>query len=88
MQVYGSESDRLLVARRWKENSQAFWLSNFDALAKPVALPLPQGNWKKVLDSDDRAWGGPGAVLPDLIDGTRIDLSIGKYGFALFVMDC
>ena len=65
MEVYGSEADKLVAARRWKEGSSVFWLCNLDGEAKPLSIPLPEGDWKKVLDSSDAMWGGPGGVLPD-----------------------
>ncbi len=88
MQVYASEEDRLVAARRWKEESSAFWLCNLDGAAKPLSLPLPEGRLVKVLDASDAMWGGPGGVLPDrLCGGSGAGLSIGGYGFALFIAD-
>jgi maltooligosyltrehalose trehalohydrolase len=87
MEVYASESDRLVVARRWKGASSAFWVSHFGGARRPLTVPLPPGNWKKVLDSNDATWGGPGACLPERPTGKAEDLFIGGYGFALFVVD-
>ncbi len=85
MEVYGSEADRLVAARRWKGDSAVFWVCNLDGEAKPLSIPLPEGDWKKVLDSSDAMWGGPGGVLPDRLCGRTADLSISGYGFVLFI---
>jgi maltooligosyltrehalose trehalohydrolase len=86
-EVYGSESDRLVVALRWEEGGSAFWVSHFGATGRPLTIRLPPGRWKKVLDSNDVTWGGPGACLPDRILAVPSDLFIGAWGFALFVME-
>ncbi len=88
MEVHGLEAEKLVVARRWQGDSAVFWLCNLDGAPKRFSAPLPEGGWIKVLDSRDKMWGGPGGTLPDRLDGAAgADLSIGGYGFALFIAD-
>jgi len=39
----------------------------------PARVPAPEGNWRKVLDSADERWGGPGGRIPERVgDGGEI----------------
>jgi maltooligosyltrehalose trehalohydrolase len=90
LEVRGLEADKLIMARMWKDGSAVFWLANLEGKAKtvaPVALPLPAGRWKKLIDSGDAAWGGTGGPLPETLSGGGGSLRIGPFGFALFVGD-
>jgi maltooligosyltrehalose trehalohydrolase len=88
LQVYASEADRLIGARRWNEGISVLWLGNLEGAAKPLTIPVPEGSWIKVLDSSDAMWGGAGCLLPDRLRGVAWpESSIGAYGFALFVAD-
>jgi maltooligosyltrehalose trehalohydrolase len=62
---------KLLKLRRWHDNHQVLCLLNFDSEAIEVKLTLPPGTWKKLLDSADSAWDGPGSTLPDVIPTER-----------------
>jgi hypothetical protein len=39
-------------------------LFHFGATPVQVAVTARNGNWKKVLDSADAAWSGPGSTVP------------------------
>jgi len=62
-----SEPGRTLFLRRWSEGSQIFALFSFGTGASQIAVPLPEGRWKKELDSTDKRWGGADRG-PDEID--------------------
>ncbi len=84
-QILSSETERLLLARRWNGEASVFWLGNLGGSAVPLTLPPPEGNWTKILDSSDAAWGGPGSLLPDRLSGDAApEASITGYAFALF----
>jgi maltooligosyltrehalose trehalohydrolase len=87
MEVCGSEEHRLVAALRWSMETCAFWVANFEEARKIFRLSLPKGHWRKILDSNDSLWGGPGPVLPDRLEGGGSDMLVGPYGFALFVKD-
>ncbi len=87
LEVYGSEADKVVMARMWNEGSAVFWLANLDREAKTASLPLPSGRWKKVIDSGDDEWNGPGSLLPGRLEDPWPDVAVGAFGFALFVME-
>ncbi|MGZ3614415.1 MAG: malto-oligosyltrehalose trehalohydrolase [Thermodesulfobacteriota bacterium] len=64
-----NEDKRIILMRRWQDdaNSHVFCIFNFGTTDARVFVGefLPQKMWKKVLDSSDAVWNGPGAVLPD-----------------------
>jgi maltooligosyltrehalose trehalohydrolase len=49
----------------------------FSTQQMTVSLPLPSGRWKKILDSADQHWLGPGSLLPEEIESNgRIELPV------------
>jgi hypothetical protein len=44
-------------------------LFNLGAGDASIAVPWTDGEWKRVLDSSDRQWAGPGSLLPPRIRG-------------------
>jgi maltooligosyltrehalose trehalohydrolase len=57
-------SRRIGSIRRWDDREEAVIV--FHAGEEPVqtSVSLPKGRWKKVLDSADEQWGGPGSAIP------------------------
>ena len=42
-----------------------------------VPLALPAGRWKKILDSAEQRWLGPGSLLPEEVESNgRIELPV------------
>jgi maltooligosyltrehalose trehalohydrolase len=64
MDVLGMEKERILFMRRWKGDSHLFCVFNFNRNDVNVEANLPDGKWKKVIDSSDSLWNGPGILLP------------------------
>jgi maltooligosyltrehalose trehalohydrolase len=49
-----------------------------------AATPLPAGGWKKILDSADQRWLGPGSLVPEEIASNgRIELPVTPYTVVL-----
>jgi maltooligosyltrehalose trehalohydrolase len=59
-----------IFLRRAHGKSEIVAVLNFSGSAVTTALPVEGGTWRKRLDSCDACWGGPGTLLPDVIDGT------------------
>ncbi len=72
----------LLKLRRWHNGSEVFCLMNFHAEAVTVTVTLPPGTWKKLLDSADTQWHGPGNPLPDVVPTER-DETVAQQQFNL-----
>jgi maltooligosyltrehalose trehalohydrolase len=84
MEVRGLEKDRLVWMRRWHKKSQVFCVFNFNPGEKSVKANLPPGRWKKILDSSDENWAGPGSSLPQaLVSGDKINMK--PFSFALYM---
>lgn len=63
------EDVRTLLVRRWSTDaeSQVYCVFTFNANDVMISPALPNGRWRKALDSADRAWNGPGTFLPEMI---------------------
>jgi maltooligosyltrehalose trehalohydrolase len=65
LETFGLEDKRVLLMRRWKDESNAFIIFNFDNADVRLTAPLTEGIWKKVFDSSEDMWNGPGTFLPE-----------------------
>jgi maltooligosyltrehalose trehalohydrolase len=83
MKVDGSEKTRVVALTREHEGSRILVLLNFAVGMSRVDVPVGQGQWKKILDSSDSRWAGPGSVLPDRFDNPE-GLQVGGHAIAVF----
>ena len=82
------EDDKALLLRRWCDGEQLFACFNFGRNPVDVRLSLPHQTWKKVLNSRDHRWSGPGSSLPDFLQSARRQsLNIEPFSFALYRFD-
>jgi maltooligosyltrehalose trehalohydrolase len=58
------DTDCLLLHRTYEENETVVVL-NFAEMAVDCAASFPPGKWRKLLDSADTLWRGPGSAMPD-----------------------
>lgn len=56
------EGDMVLAMRRWRDDHQIAALFSFDTHDRSLPNPLPAGKWRKILDSSDVRWSGPGTL--------------------------
>ena len=70
--VYGFEDKGVILVKRrdTRRNRCAFYAFNFYKADVDIAIPFSKERWRKVLDSADSCWKGPGSALPDVISGT------------------
>jgi maltooligosyltrehalose trehalohydrolase len=64
MEVREDGRKRSLWVRRWHRDSQVLLALNFGDEETRMAMPLPEGMWRRVLDSTDERWGGSGSNVP------------------------
>lgn len=77
MEVLPFEGERTMLVRRWSEGSEVAILMNFSDASFDIDLPLPNGNWRKLLDSSETRWKGAGSLLLEtLVSGGRVHLPI------------
>jgi maltooligosyltrehalose trehalohydrolase len=55
--------------QRRQDGAQFLLLLNFNEKSVDLHLPVAGGNWRKLLDSADPAWSGPGASAPERLAG-------------------
>ncbi|MFZ0132692.1 MAG: malto-oligosyltrehalose trehalohydrolase [Desulfobacterales bacterium] len=65
MTVTCDRRQNLLLARRRFAADEAYLIFNFNDQPQSVAIDLPQGRWRKEIDSADTRWMGPGSDVPD-----------------------
>ncbi|MFA5514713.1 MAG: malto-oligosyltrehalose trehalohydrolase [Desulfuromonadales bacterium] len=76
------EAEKAVWLRRWHDGSQLLLLLSFNAAAATLSFPAA-GNWRKILDSADGAWDGPGATVPAAA-ANGDSLPFPAFGCALF----
>ena len=88
LQVTGLEQEKVLWWRRWGEEQEVAAAFHFDKQAKSLSLPLPEGRWRKQMDSADGTWGGPSSTVPlKIVSEGEVSLSLSPESFALFVKE-
>jgi maltooligosyltrehalose trehalohydrolase len=68
LEVYGFEKEKVIFMRRWYHKSHVFITMNFNDKDMEIHLSPPDGVWKKVLDSSQIEWMGPGTELPQSLN--------------------
>ncbi len=82
------ENEKALLLRRWSDDDQLFACFNFGKNAAHVSFSLLHNAWRKVLNSRDRRWAGPGSSLPDCLPNAHNQsMSIEPFSFALYCSD-
>src|SRR3984893_7371961 len=82
------ENGKALLLRRWSDDEQLFACFNFGKNPAHVSFSLLHNAWRKVLNSRDRRWAGPGSSLPDCLPNAHNQsMSIEPFSFALYCSD-
>jgi maltooligosyltrehalose trehalohydrolase len=88
METFGFEEERVLFVRRWSGHSEVFAVFNFGDAEATVAVSVPEGHWRKLLDSADKRWRGKGSSLPDVLRSEgEAALRLSPKALALFVRE-
>lgn len=74
--VHSSEMVSSLTVRRVSSDSEIFVIFNFGDHAFDFGPDVPLGEWRKLLDSAEARWMGPGSTIPDIFLAGKIHLSI------------
>ena len=88
MEVAGFETEKALFVRRWSGSDQAFAVYNFSDSPATLRVPVPSGEWQKLLDSAEERWGGSGSSIPNAISlQGRSSITLGPRSLVLFHAD-
>jgi len=84
-EVTAFESERVLVLRRWSGDEEAVTIFNFADSQKSPTLRIPEGRWRKALDSSDPRWQSSGRTLPsEIVSQGSVELALPPRSLALF----
>jgi maltooligosyltrehalose trehalohydrolase len=83
LKVRADLDDKMIWLRRWKDESHIIALFNLSKKDIIVEGPLPSAKWRKLLDSSESKWNGPGTLLPEKIEGDN-NLRIKGESLALY----
>jgi len=80
-----NEKRRFIVVSYELDSQDLAMVFHFGASAREIKVPLPEGVWTKLIDSEDASFGGIGPSVPATItsDG-EIALSFRGQGFLVF----
>jgi maltooligosyltrehalose trehalohydrolase len=67
LDVWSDKDQRVVIMRRWKDNNHIVAIFNFNSADITLKQKLKGLDLKKILDSSETIWNGPGALLPDRI---------------------
>ena len=85
LEAVGYESPKALFLRRWCPQGQVAAVFNFGREPAWVAVPLPPGQWHRLMDSAEEKWRGPGSRSPsELTSKGEINFDLPLQSFILF----
>jgi maltooligosyltrehalose trehalohydrolase len=87
LEIQTAEAEDSLLIRRWAPGGEeAVLLLNFCPAACERMWEIPKGVWRKLLDSAETRWLGPGVCLPVEFASTgKAALPITRYSCGLYV---
>jgi maltooligosyltrehalose trehalohydrolase len=83
LDAVGFEENKIVLVRRRQGQSQVLLSFNFNKTEVTFTASFYKGTWKKILDSSDKIWRGPGTALPERITSGK-GLTIPAYSFAVY----
>jgi maltooligosyltrehalose trehalohydrolase len=83
LEAWGLEEERLLWLRRRHANQSLWLLMNFATAEACCNFPGRRTAYRKLLDSADRQWQGPGSRLPATLEG-RCKIHLAPRSLAVY----
>lgn len=85
METFFSEPKKLLFTHRRHNDSAACVVFSFANVKVEATLPVPPGDWKKVLDTAEERWLGDGSTSADMMRSTgEVPFTVAPKTFVLF----
>jgi maltooligosyltrehalose trehalohydrolase len=81
--VEGRENDRTLLLTRWKDEHRILCVFNFHHDERTIDISVPRGGWKRILDSSEKKWKGPGPLTPVAISDKKT-IAVRGRSFVLY----
>jgi maltooligosyltrehalose trehalohydrolase len=84
-QIECRPDENALLMKRGTEPGRVFSLFHAGSSTAELAIAVPQGRWRKLLDSADRKWGGQGNQVPDTLVSTgEVQLALSAWSVLVF----
>ncbi len=83
-EVIGTEKEKILILSRWWKENKITAVINFNKEVVTSKVPFSGGKWKKILDSAEKIWNGPGASTPEKLLGKEQNLTIKKSSISVY----
>jgi maltooligosyltrehalose trehalohydrolase len=85
LEVTGVEKHRCIAIRRWADADSTIQLFHYGAGEATPGWPIPEGKWRKLLDTADPRWQGPGSRLPEMVESAgEAMLTLGPWAMVLY----
>jgi len=85
LEVTGYESPQVMYLRRWRPPGQVAAVFHFGVESALVTVPLPPGQWRRLIDSAEEKWRGPGSSAPsELTSKGEATFDLPPQSFVLF----
>lgn len=88
MEVKGFEEENALFVRRWFKGGEVFSLYNFNDRSAKIKLTVPEGIWKKILDSSLKSRNKNSRLSEEETDssGSEVSVNLNPYCFVVYKM--
>jgi maltooligosyltrehalose trehalohydrolase len=84
--AWPDEAAGVLSVLRWSETEDTLILFHFNDGTADVDVPFAGAPWRRLLDSADERWGGPGAASPEQVQvDSNGSIALQPNSFALYV---
>jgi maltooligosyltrehalose trehalohydrolase len=88
LEVQGFEREHVLWLRRWYEQEEVLGLFHFGSASREMTVPWPVGPWRKLVDSAEERWLGPGAIMPEtLTSAGEVSLTLSPQALLVFARE-
>jgi hypothetical protein len=78
-------AESVLFMRRWWQEEEILALFNFGNHPTICVDAIRSGEWRKLFDSADQQWTGPGTTIPQTVSaGKELNLTLQPKSFCLF----
>ena len=83
LNVRASEDDKVVFMQRGDNDRAVFCVLNFGLAAWTTGSFLPGGLWRKIFDSAETRWNGPGSLSPEIVSGEGV-LTVREQSLVLY----
>lgn len=88
MDVQEIKQAKIITCRRWYHDSEVVILFCFNNDQVSTTISLPEGHWRKQLDSAEIKWQGPGSIIPEELNPTgTTPLTLCPWAAILFLKE-